>query len=605
LISNSIHQKIIDMPRGLAVAPGVAIGTAYCIQEVFVSPDRSHLLPSEVKPELDRFVQAVEKSKLEIQSLQNKALKQIGKSAAAIFSVQETILKDPQFLSTVHRSIESESLSAQAALAKILEFYQKLASSKSTNQSSNLLFDRLADIRDIIIRLTSHLSEALHEDTGALPGPLIVVANELLPSQSIMLGDRPIAGIVNQTGGATSHAAIIARGRGIPAVSGVQNILKQVRNGDTLVVDGSSGVVHINPGSETLTAYRKVQREYVKLKDRLAIRCNRPCQTACGVPLELLANINGVTDLAAVNEQGAGGIGLYRTEYLYLTHQDIPDEEEQFANYVDVLRRTPNHRLTIRTLDIGGDKAVPFLSRGTVESNPFMGLRSIRLSFEHPQLFLAQIRAIYRAASPRVCAGSELQILFPMIATFEELRKLRAICRKAEVSLKKDKLPFAVPKFGMMIEVPSSALMIDQLLGAVDFVSIGSNDLIQYLMAADRDNPRVNSLCDPLSPAVLRILENVIRTSQLAHRPVTLCGEMASNPAAFTILLGMGLRRFSMSPAFIPTMKELARNIHLEQCQSLLKRALRLREAKKVSKLINEYLLSTVPQLQPLLMSDS
>ena len=261
--------------------------------------------------------------------------------------------------------------------------------------------------------------------------------------------------------------------------------------------------------------------------------------------------------------------------------------------------------MTIRTLDIGGDKSVPFLNREGVESNPFMGLRSIRLSFEHPDLFLAQIRAIYRAASPRCSPGSDVNILFPMVASFEELRKLRGFCRKAMESLKRDRKAFGKPKFGMMIEVPAAAMMIDQLLGAVDYVSIGSNDLIQYLMAADRDNPKVSPLCEPLSPAVLRVLESVIRTSQLAHRNVTLCGEMASQPAAFALLLGMGLRRFSMSPAYIPSIKELASQLSIEQSQSILKRALRERETRKIVRMVNEQLFEIVPNLGPLLSRES
>ncbi len=544
------------MRRGIAVAPGIAIGTAYCIHEVFVNPERRSIKASEIGNELALFETARRKSIVEIKNLQAKALRQIGKAAAAIFAVQETILNDTGFIQRVRQAIVDELCSSQAALAKVLEYFQGLLESRH----DSLFQERSADIRDVVMRLTSHMSEALQEDSGVFSGPIVVVANELLPSQAIMMGDRVIHGIVNQTGGQTSHAAIIARSRGIPAVSGVAGILKIVKTGDTIVVDGSQGHVIVNPGAETLAAYRKLEREYFNLRDRLADNRDRPAMTACKCKLELLANINGMTDTQAARTQGADGVGLYRTEYLYLTSNDVPDEEEQFENYRSIIATAPNKKVTIRTLDIGGDKAIPFLSRGASESNPFMGLRSIRLSFAHPELFLAQIRAIYRAASPRCSPGSEVNILFPMVSTFEELRKLRSFCRKATDSLTRDRKAFGQPKFGMMIEVPAAAMMIDQLLGAVDFVSIGSNDLIQYLMAADRDNPRVSPLCEPLSPAVLRILESVIRTSNAAHRDVTLCGEMASHPAAFTLLLGMGLRRFSMSPAYIPRSKSWLNN---------------------------------------------
>lgn len=585
------------MRRGIAVAPGIAIGTAYCIHEVFVNPERRQIVASEIEAELASFESARQKSLVEVRAIQAKVLRQIGKSAAAIFAVHESILNDDALIQRVRTSIRDHRCTVQAALAKLLEHYQHLL-----NSHSNELFqNRLADIRDIVMRLSSHLSEALDEESGVLQGQLIVVADELLPSQAIMLGERSIHGIVNQTGGQTSHAAIIARSRGIPAVSGVSNILKTVHTGDLLIVDGSQGHVIVNPGPETLAAYRKLEREFFDLRDRLADNRDRPSMTACQVPLQLLANINGLADTKAASTQGADGVGLYRTEYLYLASSDVPDEQEQLDNYRAVIAAAPNNRVTIRTLDIGGDKSIPFLNRGHSESNPFMGLRSIRLSLEHPELFLTQIRAIYRAASPRCSPGSEVNILFPMVSTYEELRKLRSICRKAVASLKRDGLDFGQPKFGMMIEVPAAAMMIDQLLGAVDYVSIGSNDLIQYLMAADRDNPKVSPLCQPLSPAVLRVLESVIRTSQLAQRHVTLCGEMASQPAAFALLLGMGLRRFSMSPAYIPSIKELASQITIEQSQNLLKNALRERETRKIVRMINEQLFDLVPSLGPLL----
>ncbi len=589
------------MRRGIAVAPGIAIGTAYCIHEVFVNPDRPRIKPNEIGSELAIFESARQKSIEEVRGLQAKVLRQIGKSAAAIFAVQESILTDVSFVHRVRQSISDDLCTAQGSLARLVEHYQQLL----TRSSDALFQDRLADIRDIVMRLSSHLSEALHEESGALQGSVIVIANELLPSQAIMLGDREIHGIVNQTGGQTSHAAIIARSRGIPAVSGVSNILKAVHTGDLVIVDGGQGHVIVNPGPETLAAYRKLQREYFDLRDRLADNRDRPSMTACRVPLQLLANINGLADTKAASDQGADGVGLYRTEYLYLASSDVPSEEAQFENYRAVIAAAPNKRVTIRTLDIGGDKSVPFLSRGGAESNPFMGLRSIRLSFEHPDLFLSQIRAIYRAASPRCSPGSEVNILFPMVASFEELRKLRGFCRKAAESLKRDRKAFGQPKFGMMIEVPAAALMVDQLLGAVDYVSIGSNDLIQYLMAADRDNPKVSPLCEPLSPAVLRILESVIRTSHIAHRHVTLCGEMASQPAAFALLLGMGLRRFSMSPAYIPSIKELASQLSIEQAQTILKGALRERETRRIVRMVNEQLYEIVPNLGPLLNRDS
>jgi phosphotransferase system enzyme I (PtsI) len=433
-----------------------------------------------------------------------------------------------------------------------------------------------------------------------------------------MLGDKPVHGIVTQAGSQTSHAAIIARSRGIPAVSGVTGILRQTQTGDTLIVDGREGHVIINPDPEVLTAYRKLEREFFNLRDQLAHNRDKPAVTRDGQPVELLANINGVADAQAAAAMGAAGIGLFRTEYLYLTHASVPGEEEQVAIYREVIAASPNRTVTVRTLDIGGDKTVAFLGRTQHEANPFMGWRSIRLSFDHPQFFLAQIRAILRAAAPseeslgapstqpipigNSSTQSTVQMLFPMVTNLEELRRLRAFVRRAEQQLRAEKKSFGKVAFGMMLEVPAAAIMIDQLLSEVDFVSIGSNDLVQYLMAADRDNPKVSHLCQPLSPAVLRVLHSVVRACNKAHRPVTLCGEMAGQPQAFVILLGMGLRRFSMSPAFIPTIKELASHVTIPAAENLLMLALNQKTTRKIQKMLTQELLKIAPNLEPILI---
>ena len=297
-----------------------------------------------------------------------------------------------------------------------------------------------------------------------------------------------------------------------------------------------------------------------------------------------------------------------------MTHASIPGEEEQLAIYRDVLAASPNGAATIRTLDIGGDKTVPFLGRGQHEANPFMGWRSIRLSFEHPNFFLTQIRAILRAAALNQHGGvngghkenshapPRVQIMFPMVTNIEELRRLRSFVRRAQQQLRADKIAFGKVAFGMMLEVPAAAVMIDQFLPSIDFVSIGSNDLVQYMMAADRDNPKVSHLCQPLSPAVIRVLARVVAACNEARCPVTLCGEMAGEPQAFVLLLGMGLRRFSMSPAFVPTIKELATHITIAQAEELLQRAQQEKTTRRIQKMLATELLKLAPNLKPILM---
>jgi phosphoenolpyruvate-protein phosphotransferase len=547
---------------------------------------------------LARFENARRRSIDDLRLLQQKVQKQVGKDAAAIFAVHETILQDAALVGKVRHWIQHDGISAQEALSRLLDFYKRVLA----GTGDEYLQERIDDLRDVIMRLSSYLSEALQEDSGALEGPIIVVADELLPSQVVMLGTRSVNGIVTQAGSQTSHAAIIARSRGIPAVSGVSGILRQTKTGDTIVVDGREGHVIINPDSETEAAYRKLEREFVDLRDQLAHNRDLPCLTADGVELELLANINGVADCTSAAAMGGCGVGLYRTEYLYLTHPSVPDEEEQVENYRAVLKAAPNHQLTIRTLDIGGDKTVPFLGRNHREANPFMGWRSIRLSFEHPEFFSTQIRAILRAAAPsRSMPKARVQLLFPMVTNLEELRRLHALVKRNKQTLRAQKKPYGEVAFGMMVEVPAAAVMMDQLIGAVDFVSIGSNDLVQYLMAADRDNPKVSQLCQPLAPPVLRVLSNVIGICSKANRSVTLCGEMAGQPLAFMLLLGMGLRRFSMSPHFIPSIKELASHLTIEQSEAILKKCLRQTTTKKIKSLLRDQLLKVAPQLEPLL----
>ncbi len=590
-----VTGKLNSMRKGIAVSPGVTIGTAYCIHDVFVDPSRSQVEQHEVGMELAKFENARRRSLEDVRGLQVKVEQQVGKEAAAIFAVHETILQDTALLAKVRAYIQHDLLSAPAALAKTLEHYRALMA----KSGDDYLQERVADMRDVIERLTAYLSDALQKESTSLPGPLIVVADELLPSQVVMLGDKLVHGIVTQAGSQTSHAAIIARSRGIPAVSGIAGILRQTKTGDLLIVDGRDGYVIINPEPETLAAYRKLEREFFNLRDKLAHNRDNPAQTLDGTPIELLANINNVADALSAVAMGASGVGLYRTEYLYLAHTKVPDEEEQLAIYQEVIAASPGRSVTIRTLDIGGDKTSPFLSRSQHEANPFMGWRSIRLSFAHPQFFLAQVRAILRAAASPNC---KVQIMFPMVTNLEEIRKLRSMVRRAQMQLRREGLPFGKVAFGMMLEVPAAAVMIDQLLPAVDFVSVGSNDLVQYLMAADRDNPKVSYLCQPLAPAVLRVLKAVVAECDKANRPITLCGEMAGLPQAFVILLGMGLRRFSMSPAFIPTIKELAAQVSVSMAENLLEEALHNKTTRKIQRLLTRELIAIAPSLEPILM---
>ncbi len=579
------------MRRGIGVSPGVAIGTAYCIHEIFVNPETRRLEEAEVLSELDRYDRACDKTAADLTALHHKVASQVGPDEAAIFLAHAAILHDPSFRSKIRGWIVDERQSAQSALHRLLDEYAALFESTR----DEYIKERLSDVRDVVIRLSGHLTDVLQPQLGALSDPLILVAGELLPSQVVTLGNREVAGIVTESGGRTSHAAILARSRGVPAVSGVKGILRYVKTGDVVVVDGRDGHVIVNPDAETTSAYFKLQREFFDLKDSLAVNRDQPAVTADGEAVELLANINNISDARAAVAMGASGVGLFRTEYIFLTHRDVPDEEEQVEAYREIIAASPGRSVTIRTLDLGGDKTIPYLGHAR-EANPFLGWRSIRLSFEHPEFFATQIRAILRAAGAD--PQSQVRMMFPMITTLEEIRRVRKIVRKTRESLVSEGKVFGEVPVGFMLEVPAAAVSIETLLCEVDFVSIGSNDLVQYLMAADRDNPKVNHLCQPLSPPVLQVLYRVISACRAANKSVTLCGEMAGAPRAFVLLFGMGLRSFSMSPAFIPMLKDLTLHLTRETAERILERALEIKTTAGVQRYMARQIAEIAPNLK-------
>lgn len=587
------------MRNGIGVSPGVAVGQAYCVDEVFVHPAHTQLAEDQVLPEWRRFEQAVEQTVGELRALQRKMQSQVGPDQGGVFLTHEQILRDAAFRDQVRHEIVERRRPAPAALDAVLKEYAALGG----KTKDKMLRQRLSDAHDAVIRLSGHLSPLLVPGEELQHGALILVAQELLPWHIVALGNLDIAGIVTQTGGETSHAAILARRRGIPAVTGARGIRKQVTNGDLMVVDGRNGTVIIHPDPEQESAYRKLQREFVDLRGRLAENRDRPTRTADGIDLELLANINGVEDAQAATAMGAAGVGLYRTEYLFLAHPSVPSEEEQCDNYRKVIAAAPNKRVTIRTLDLGGDKTIPFLGHDR-EVNPFMGWRSIRLSFEHPEFFLTQIRAVLRAAGSPEGAGADVKLLFPMITTLEEIRKIRAMVRKGANQLRAERKPFRTVPLGLMLEVPAAAFTIESLLKEVDFVSIGSNDLVQYLMAADRDNPKVSHLCKPLCPPVLKVLARVIEACRRARKPIALCGEMAGEPRAFTALVGMGLRSFSMSPALVPTIKDLAAHVAYADAKEIVREALDLKTTDRVQRFLTEQVRRLAPDLELLEVAD-
>ncbi|MBL8793473.1 MAG: phosphoenolpyruvate--protein phosphotransferase [Planctomycetia bacterium] len=555
------------MKRGVPVSPGVAVARAYCVDQVLARREPNTLDIAALSGEISRFDTACAAAAGELDVIIGRVTQEVGKEQADIFQVHRLLLRDPALIGRVKAAILNRQVDAESALHELLDEYTA-AFSKIDDE---YLKERMADIRDVVGRLLGHLSLDQQQHILAASEAVIIVAPEVLPSQAMMFDRLQIAGILTETGGPTGHAAILSRSLGIPAVSGLRGILREVSTGDLIALDGREGHVYLRPSAEVETAYRKLQREYMHLRDRLIENRDQEPISADGVPVELLANVSGPADAAMAARVGAGGVGLYRTEYLFLTHPSVPTEEEQLEAYKAVIEASPNRRVTIRTLDLGGDKQLPYIGEHR-EANPFMGWRSIRLSLAHPELFQTQLRAIYRAAR-----FGQVSLLLPMISTYEEVLKLKRVIERTQMALRREGVSMGQGvQLGVMIEVPAAALCIDAILDEVDFVSIGSNDLIQYIMAADRDNPKVAHLCEPFNPAILKLLNQIIKTCNQRGKPVTLCGEMAARPRLFLPLFGMGLRKLSMSPAFVPTIKEVLRQTTVDMAADIAERVLRM-----------------------------
>jgi phosphoenolpyruvate-protein phosphotransferase len=579
------------MIKGVPVSPGVAVARAYCVNQALARREPIHLTPEALSSEVMRFDAACAAAGRELDAVVRRVTQQVGEDEAAIFRAHQLLLRDPAFVGKVRGAIMDKRIDAVAAVQRTIEEYKALFS----HISDTYIQERIDDLRDVGARILAELSKQENRPLLDVSEPVILTAPEILPSQAMNFDRKLTAGILTERGAATGHAAILARSLNIPAVSGIDGLMREVKTGDLIALDGREGSVYVNPGPEVVAAYRKLQREYVDLVGRLVGGCGQPSVSRDGIAVDLLANVNGVGDAAAAAAVCAAGVGLYRTEYLFLTHPSVPDEEEQYQNYRSVIESAPNQAVTVRTIDLGADKSVPYFGRAG-ETNPFMGFRSIRLSYAYPEFFRTQLRAILRAG-----LHGKVELLFPMVSTLEEVRDIKRMVEETRTELRQSRVPFAedVP-LGVMIEVPAAALCVEAIVREVDFVSIGSNDLIQYLMAADRDNPKVAHLCEPFSPAILRLLDHIIRTCDRHGTPVTLCGEMAGRARCVLPLFGMGLRRVSMSPAFLPSIRELVRRLTLGVARDAAEAVLRMATVQEVRSYLTEKVREIWPDISVL-----
>ncbi|MFC4712144.1 phosphoenolpyruvate--protein phosphotransferase [Planococcus dechangensis] len=521
---------------GIAASNGIAIAKAFRLENPELTVQQKTV--DNASDEINRFDAAVAKASAELEAIKEKTAKQISDKEAAIFGAHLLVLSDPELIGPIKERINAEQANAEYALQETTDMFIQMFEA----MDNDYMKERAADIRDVRKRVLSHLLGVTIQNPSMIDEEVIIIAEDLTPSDTVQLNAEFVKGFVTDIGGRTSHSAILARTLEIPAVVGAQRVMSSINNGMTVIVDGLEGVIIVDPDAQIIQQYEEKKQAYGVQKAEWAKMKDQPTMSADGQRVELAANIGTPKDLTGVLENGGEGIGLYRTEFLYMGRETFPTEDEQFDAYSQVLQGMDGKPTVVRTLDIGGDKELTYLDLPK-EMNPFLGLRAIRLCLEMTELFRTQLRALLRAS-----VHGNLKIMFPMIATIEEFRQAKGLLEEEKAKLANEGVAVNESiEVGIMVEIPSTAIMADVFAKEVDFFSIGTNDLIQYTMAADRMNERVSYLYQPFNPAILRLVKMVIDASHREGKWTGMCGEMAGDEIAIPILLGLGLDEFSMS----------------------------------------------------------
>ncbi|WP_102262015.1 phosphoenolpyruvate--protein phosphotransferase [Mesobacillus jeotgali] len=564
--------------QGIAASNGIAIAKAYKLVEPdFSFEKRTIEAPAE---EIERFQSALQTSKAELEKIRDHAGTALGADKAAIFDAHLLVLSDPELISPIEDKIKTENVNAEQALKDTADMFIGMFES----MDNEYMKERAADIRDVTKRVLAHLLGIQIPNPSMIAEEVVIVAEDLTPSDTAQLNRQFVKGFTTNIGGRTSHSAIMARSMEIPAVVGTKAATEEINNGDIVVVDGLKGEVHFNPTPEVLEAYKKIQEDFEKQKAEWAKLVNEKSVTADGHHVELAANIGTPKDLKGVVENGGEGVGLYRTEFLYMDRDQLPTEEEQYTAYKAVLEGMEGKPVVVRTLDIGGDKELPYLNLPK-EMNPFLGFRAIRLCLEEVDIFRTQLRALLRAS-----VHGNLKVMFPMIATLNEFREAKAMLEEEKAKLIQEGVKVAEKhiELGIMVEIPSTAVLADQFAKEVDFFSIGTNDLIQYTMAADRMNQQVSYLYQPYNPSILRLVKMVIDAAHKEGKWAGMCGEMAGDETAIPILLGLGLDEFSMSASSILKARSLIRNLNKADMEKLASSVLNMSTTEEVVEAVNQ-----------------
>jgi len=575
--------------KGIPAAPGIACGPAFILdnQEFLIAP--REIMENEIPSEIARFEEAIEKTRQEIMQIQRKIIEEMTPQHAQIFDAHLLVLDDQSLLEEVLTRIHKEKLNAEFIFFKVIKKYVK-AFSKIQDE---YLRERTSDVSDVGRRVLKNLmGETKLQELENLTEELIIIAKDLSPSDTASMFNKNIIAFATDIGGRTSHTAIMAKSLGIPAVVGLKNATLQVNNQDYIIVDGRMGLLIINPMESTKEIYLSEQTRIRAMRDRFKDIKDLPSKTPDGHTVSIMANIEIPEEIPMILKQGAQGIGLYRTEYFYMNRIDLPSEEEQYEAYKFVAEEMSPYPVTIRTLDLGGDKFISSLQLPR-DMYPFLGWRAIRFCLARPDIFKTQLRAILRAS-----VHGKLKMMYPMISGIEELRHANAILNEVKNNLREEKIRFDEDMdVGVMIEVPSAAMTADLLAKEARFFSIGTNDLIQYALAVERTNEQTDNLYEPGHPAILRMIKRVIDDAHKAKIHVGLCGEMASEPDLALLLLGLGLDEFSMTPLNILQIKKLVRSVHYKDAQKVANTALGLLTGTEVEDYVKTQLKNLAPQI--------
>lgn len=560
---------------GIAASAGIAVARAFILEHPDYSISKRQIADPEA--EIAKLNDALDKSRSELQAIKARTLAELGEKKAEIFESHLLILDDPELISPVMDKIRQESVNADFALNEVSAQFVEMFE----NMKSAYLQERAADMRDVTKRVLNHLLGIHYISPAEISEEVIVIAEDLTPSDTAQLNRQYVKGFTTNIGGRTSHSAIMARSLEIPAVVGTKSVMSQVKAGDLVIVDGLSGEVLINPDEAVTVEYAQKQEAYSKQVAEWKKLRDLPTVSADGKHVELAANIGTPNDVAGVLDNGGEGVGLYRTEFLYMGRDKLPSEDVQYNAYRTVLEKMAGKPVVVRTLDIGGDKELPYLDLPK-EMNPFLGFRAVRLCLDRQDIFRTQLRALLRAS-----VHGDLRIMFPMIATLDEFRSARALLLEEKSKLLAEGIQVSDNiQLGIMVEIPSTAVLADQFAKEVDFFSIGTNDLIQYTMAADRMNERVSYLYQPYNPAILRLIKNVIDAAHAEGKWAGMCGEMAGDATAIPLLLGLGLDEFSMSATSILPARSQISKLSAAEMKNLAQQALGLGTAEEVAELV-------------------